>query len=185
MLLDTTICKYRHCNIVIFLPIKLWKPPSTVVYFNKIAERPKTSLKLILSLFDEICLMKVGHRVTYLQWFCQHLSWKNCFSGRKAFFSKDQSTFHPQVLSHTGRITLCHLDKSKTLIAQDQLFLLLRTLGWIGVFIHLNLFKGPQCVFWHWKPCCWTLFFKYTLKNKISEHCYLGFLNYVRGKSPF
>ena len=113
--------------------------------------------------------MKVGHRVTYLQWFCQHLSWKNCFSGRKAFFSKDQSTFHPQVLSHTGRITLCHLDKSKTLIAQDQLFLLLRTLGWIGVFIHLNLFKGPQCVFWHWKPCCWTLFFKYTLRNKI---CY-------------
>ena len=88
------------------------------------AGRPKTSLNL------KVCLMKVAHRATYLQWFCLHLSWKNCFSGRKAFFSKDQSTFHPQVLSHTGRITLCHLDKSKTLIAQDQLFLL-RTLGWI------------------------------------------------------
>ena len=54
MLLDTTICKYRHCNFVFVLPIKLWKPPSTVGYFNKIAERPKTSLKLIVSLMKSV-----------------------------------------------------------------------------------------------------------------------------------
>ena len=141
-------------------PMSIYKKKVDHKYCRPAKNQPKSQ-----SLFDEICLMKVTHRGTYLQWFCLHLSWKNCFSGRKAFFSKDQSTFHPQVLSHTGRITLCHLDKSKTLIAQDQLFLL-RTLGWIGVFIHLNLFKGPQCVFWHWKPYCWTLFFKYLYFKK-------------------